>query len=58
MENKKQKNEKNLVSPLKTRISKDGKWFLFDMGSHTVIVSVAYLQAILTNLNNGEKKGA
>lgn len=58
MENKKSQNQKNLVSPIKTRMSRDKKWILFDMGSHTVIVSRAYLEAIFTNNKNEEKAGA
>lgn len=58
MENKKSQNQKNLVSPIKTRMSRDKKWILFDMGSHTVIVSRAYLEAIFANNKNEEKAGA
>jgi len=54
---KQNKKDRSLVSPLRTKLSKSGKWFLFDMGSHSVIVSVAYIQAILAN-SQSEKKGA
>ena len=56
MENKKSQNQKSLVAPIKTRLSRDKKWLLFDMGSYTVIVSRAYIEAIFANKNNEEEK--